>query len=161
MSEAVIAYIRKKKGILIGMKTAEDLKVSVGSAMVEKDSNGEPIVRTVNARGRDLVSGLPKTFEVTNIDMEEALRESVDTIIDAIKSTVEKAPPEIAADIAEKGMMLSGGGSLIENLDKLISMRTGMEVNTADNPYEAVAIGTGKSLDNIEKLKTYAEIKIR
>ena len=68
---------------------------------------------------------------------------------------------EIAADIAEKGMMLSGGGSLIENLDKLISMRTGMEVNTADNPYEAVAIGTGKSLDNIEKLKTYAEIKIR
>ena len=90
MSEAVIAYIRKKKGILIGMKTAEDLKVSVGSAMVEKDSNGEPIVRTVNARGRDLVSGLPKTFEVTNIDMEEALRESVDTIIDAIKSTVEK-----------------------------------------------------------------------
>lgn len=161
MSEAVIAYIRKKKGILIGMKTAEDLKVSVGSAMVEKDSNGEPIVRTVNARGRDLVSGLPKTFEVTNIDMEEALRESVDTIIDAIKSTVEKAPPEIAADIAEKGMMLSGGGSLIENLDKLISMRTGMEVNTADNPYEAVAIGTGKSLDNIEKLKTYAEVKIR
>ncbi len=161
MSEAVIAYIRKKKGILIGTKTAEDLKVTVGSAMLNKDENGEEIIRTVNARGRDLVSGLPKTFEVNNKDMEEALRESIDTIIDSIKATVEKAPPEIAADIAEKGMMLSGGGALIENLDKLISMRTGMEVRIAENPYEAVAIGTGKSLDNIERLRTYADIKIR
>ena len=161
MSESVIAYIRKKKGILIGTKTAEDLKVTVGSAMLNKDENGEEIIRTVNARGRDLVSGLPKTFEVNNKDMEEALRESIDTIIDSIKATVEKAPPEIAADIAEKGMMLSGGGALIENLDKLISMRTGMEVRIAENPYEAVAIGTGKSLDNIERLRTYADIKIR
>ena len=161
MSESVIAYIRKKKGILIGTKTAEDLKVSVGSAMLDKYDNGEEIIRTVNARGRDLVSGLPKTFEVNNKDMEEALRESVDTIIDAIKSTVEKAPPEIAADIAEKGMILSGGGALIENLDKLISKRTGMDVRIAENPYEAVAIGTGKSLENIERLRTYADIKIR
>ncbi len=161
MSESVIGYLRKKKGILIGMKTAEDLKVSVGSALIEKDADGKEIIRTVDARGRDLVSGLPRTFEVTNKDMEEALRESVDTIVDAIKTTVEKAPPEIAADIAEKGMMLSGGGSLIENLDKLISMRTGLEVNTAENPYEAVAIGTGKSLENIERLRNYAAIKIR
>lgn len=161
MSESVISYIRRKKGALIGMKTAEELKVSVGSALIEKDADGKEILRTVEARGRDLVSGLPRTFEVTNKDMEEALRESVDTIIDAIKTTVEKAPPEIAADIAEKGMMLSGGGSLIENLDKLISMRTGLEVNIAENPYEAVAIGTGKSLENIERLRTYASIKIR
>ena len=161
MTESVIAYIRKKKGILIGNQTAEDLKVSVGCALLEKDSNGEEIIRTVNARGRDLTSGLPTTFEVTNKDMEEALRESVDTIIDAIKATVEKAPPEIAADIAERGMMLSGGGCLIENFDKMISKRTGMEVTIAENPYEAVAIGTGKSMDNIERLKTYAEIKIR
>lgn len=161
MSESVISYLRRKKGVLIGMKTAEDLKVSVGSALIEKDEDGKEIIRTVDARGRDLVSGLPRTFEVTNKDMEEALRESVDTIVDAIKTTVEKAPPEIAADIAEKGMMLSGGGSLIENLDKLVSMRTGLEVNVAENPYEAVAIGTGKSLDNIERLRTYAAIKIR
>ena len=161
MTEAVIAYIRKKKGILIGTQTAEDLKVSVGCALLEKNADGDEVIRTVNARGRDLTSGLPTTFEVTNKDMEEALRESVDTIIDAIKATVEKAPPEIAADIAERGMMLSGGGSLIENFDKMISKRTGMEVKTAENPYEAVAIGTGKSLDNIERLRTYAEIKIR
>lgn len=161
MTEAVIAYIRKKKGILIGTQTAEDLKVSVGCALVERNAEGDEVIRTVNARGRDLASGLPTTFEVTNKDMEEALRESVDTIIDAIKSTVEKAPPEIAADIAERGMMLSGGGSLIENFDRMISKRTGMEVKTAENPYEAVAIGTGKSLENIERLRTYAEIKIR
>lgn len=161
MTDLVIAYIRKKKGILIGTKTAEDLKVSVGSALIERDAEGNEIIRTVSARGRDLVSGFPKTFEVTNKDMEEALREAVDTIIDAIKSTVEKAPPEIAADIAENGMVLSGGGSLIENFDKLISMRTGMEVTVAENPYEAVAIGTGKSLLNIEKLKRYADVKIR
>ena len=161
MSESVIGYLRKKKGILIGMKTAENLKVTVGSALIEKDGEGKEIIKTVEARGRDLVSGLPRTFEVSNKDMEEALRESIDTIVDAIKTTVEKAPPEIAADIAEKGMMLSGGGSLIENLDKLVAIRTGLEVNVAENPYEAVAIGTGKSLDNIERLRTYADIKIR
>ena len=129
--------------------------------MVEKDGSGESVIRTVEARGRDIVSGLPKTFTVDNIDMEVALRESVDTIVDAIKATVEKAPPEIAADIAEKGMTLSGGGSMIENLDKVVAMRTGMEVNIAENPYEAVAIGTGKSLENIEKLRAYVDIKIR
>ncbi len=161
MSTAVIGYIRKKKGILIGIRTAESLKETVGSAFIEKDENGNEILRSVNARGRDLVSGLPKTFEVTNKDMEEALRESVDTIIDAIKTTVEKTPPEIAADIAEKGMILSGGGSLIENMDKLISIRTGMEVKRAENPYEAVAVGTGKSLQNIDRLRVYADIKIR
>ena len=161
ISENVIAYIRKKKGVLIGEKTAEELKISVGCAMVEKDGSGESVIRTVEARGRDIVSGFPKTFTVDNIDMEVALRESVDTIVDAIKATVEKAPPEIAADIAEKGMTLSGGGSMIENLDKVVAMRTGMEVNIAENPYEAVAIGTGKSLENIEKLRAYADIKIR
>ncbi|MEG0291985.1 MAG: rod shape-determining protein [Anaerovoracaceae bacterium] len=160
-TEAVINHIRKKKGILIGDKTAEMLKVEVGSAMIEKDENGEDIIRTVEARGRDLVTGLPKTFDVTNKDMEEALRESMEIIVDAVKSTVEQAPPEIASDIAETGLMLSGGGSLIENLDKLITARTGMIVHKAENPYEAVAIGTGKSLENIERLRAYADIKIR
>lgn len=161
MTEAVIAYIRRKKGVLIGNKTAEDLKVSVGSVLLDKDENGEEIVKTVNARGRELVSGLPKTFEVTNKDLQEALSESVDTIIDAIKNTVEKAPPEIAADIAEKGMVLSGGASLLENFDKLIANKTGMKVTRAENPYEAVAIGTGMSLNNIERLRVWANVKIR
>ena len=93
--------------------------------------------------------------------MEAALYESMELIIDALKSTVEKAPPEIAADIAEKGMVLSGGGGMIENLDKLISQRTGMIVEKAKDPREAVALGTGKSLDNIEKLRKYVDAKKR
>jgi len=160
-NEAVIQYVRKKRGVLIGEKTAEELKINVGSALIESDSNGREIIYTMSARGRDLISGLPKTFEVSNKDLEAALHESMEMIIDAVKSTVEKAPPEIAADIAEKGIILSGGGGMIENLDKLITQRTGMIVEKAENPYEAVAIGTGKSLDNIERLRKYVEAKKR
>ncbi len=160
-NEAIVAYIRKKKGVLIGEKTAEELKIQVGSALVELDNNGREIIRSMNARGRDLISGLPKTFPVTNKDIEAALHESMDMIIDAIKSTVEKAPPEIAADIAERGMVLTGGGAMIENLDKLIQQRTGMIVALAEQPYEAVAIGAGESLNNIEKLRIYANDKKR
>lgn len=160
-NEAVIQFIRKKKGVLIGDKTAEELKINVGSALVDKDTSGEENLYSMKARGRDLISGLPKTFEVSNKDMEAALYESMELIIDAVKSTVEKAPPEIAADIAEKGMVLSGGGGMIENLDKLISQRTGMIVEKAKDPREAVALGTGKSLDNIEKLRKYVDAKKR
>ena len=130
---------------------------SVGSAYIDLDDDGKEIIRSMDARGRDLVSGLPKTFKVTNKDMEMALHESMNMIVDAIKSTVEKAPPEVAADIAENGMMLAGGGSLIENLDKLITEKTGMAVTVAENPKEAVALGTGKSLEDIEKLQMYAK----
>ena len=160
-NEAIIGYVRKKKGVLIGEKTAEELKIRVGSAMVEKDEEGKEILRTMSARGRDLISGLPKEFKCTNKDMEAALHESMEMIVDAIKNTVEKAPPEIAADIADRGMMLTGGGAMIENLDKLISQKTSMSVGIAEQPYEAVAIGTGKSLDDIEKLELYASDKKR
>lgn len=156
-NEAIIQYIRKKKGIYIGEKTAEELKINVGSAYVELDNNGKEIIKSMDARGRDLVSGLPKTFKVTNKDMEVALHESMEMIVDAIKSTIEKAPPEVAADIAEHGIMLAGGGSMIENLDTLITDKTGMIVTMAENPYEAVAIGTGKSLEDIAKLEVYAK----
>lgn len=160
-NDAVVTYIRKKKGVLIGDKTAEELKINVGSALIMQDENGRDIIKSMDARGRDLISGLPKTFKVTNKDMEAALHESMEMVIDAIKATVEKAPPEVAADIAENGMTLTGGGGMIENLDKLISQRTGMEVTMASDPYEGVALGTGKSLDNIEKLKVYANVKKR
>ena len=156
-NEAVVSYIRKKKGILIGEQTAEELKKNIGSALIEKDEKGEDIVRTMQARGRDLVSGLPKTFDVTSKDMEQALRESMEMIVDAVKSTVEKAPPEVAADIAEHGMILAGGGAMIENLDKLIMEKTGMTVTMSEDPYEAVALGTGKSLEDVAKLETYAK----
>ena len=123
---------------------------------MDVDENGSEIIKTMDARGRDIISGLPKTMEVNNKDMMIALQESMDIIVDGVKATIEKAPPEIAADIAEHGMVLSGGGGMIANLDKLISKRTGMAVTVADNAFEAVAVGTGMSLENIEKLKIYA-----
>ncbi len=161
MNEAIIQYVRKKKGVLIGDKTAEELKIKVGSAMIETGADGKEIIKTMDARGRDLISGLPKTFRVNSKDMESALHESMEMIVDAVKTTVEKAPPEIAADIAERGLILTGGGSMIENLDKLIAQRTGMEVALAPNPYEAVALGAGRSLENIERLRVYASDKKR
>ncbi len=155
-NEAVIQYIRKRYSLLIGDRTAEILKIKVGTASIDIDENGDEIIETVKASGRDLLTGLPKTLEVSNRDMMIALQESVDIIVDGVKATIEKAPPEIAADIAEKGMILSGGGGLIKNLDKLIESRTGMNVGIAENAFEAVATGTGMSLNDVEKLKVYA-----
>ena len=157
INEAIIQYMRKRHSLLIGERTAENLKVNIGCACMDVDEKGNEIIKTMNARGRDIISGLPKTLEVTNKDMMIALQESMDIIVDAIKGTIEKAPPEIAADIADKGMILSGGGGMIYNLDKLIKKRTGMEVSIAENAFEAVALGAGKSLENIEKLKIYAQ----
>lgn len=157
INDAIIQYMRKRHALLIGERTAEELKVSIGCACMDVDEQGNEIIKTVNARGRDIISGLPKTLEVTNKDMMIALQESMDIIVDAVKGTIEKAPPEIAADIADKGMILSGGGGKIYNLDKLIKKRTGMEVSVAEDAFEAVALGAGKSLENIEKLKIYAQ----
>lgn len=161
MTDAIITHIRHKKRILLGTKSADVLKKEVGSADIGKDESGNPNIRETIARGRDLASGLPKTFTVTNEDMVEALKDSIDTIVDSIKATVEKSPPDIAADIAEKGLILTGGASLLENFDKLIADKTGMIVMRAENPYQAVAMGAGKSLENVDKLKAYADIKIR
>ena len=157
LNEAIILYMKKRHALLIGEKTAEELKIHIGCACMDTDENGNEIIETMNARGRDIISGLPKTLEVTNKDMMIALQESMDIIVDGVKATIEKAPPEIAADIAEHGMMLSGGGGRIKNLDKLITKRTGMSVSIAENAFEAVAVGTGMSLDDIEKLKVYAQ----
>ncbi|NLD11282.1 MAG: rod shape-determining protein, partial [Clostridiales bacterium] len=155
-NDAIIQYMRKRHALLIGERTAENLKIAVGCAVMDLDGNGDEIIQSVKASGRDIISGLPKTMDVTNRDMMMALQESVDIIVDGVKSTIEKAPPEIAADIANSGMMISGGGGLIKNLDKVIKKRTGMEVTVADNAFEAVAAGTGMSLNDIEKLKIYA-----
>lgn len=156
MNDAVIQYMKKRHALLIGEKTAEQLKIKVGCAAMDLDETGNEIIETVKASGRDLITGLPKTIDVSNKDMYLALQESVDVIIDGIKQTIEKAPPEIIADLAENGMMLSGGGGLIKNLDKVVSEATGIKVAVADNAFEAVAVGTGMSLNDIEKLKVYA-----
>ena len=157
MNEAIIQYMRKRHALLIGERTAEELKINIGCACLDEDEDGNEVIVSMDARGRDIISGLPKTLSVTNKDMMIALQESLDIIIDAIKTTIEKAPPEIAADIAERGMLLSGGGGKIYNLDKLIKKRTDMDVKVVDNAFEAVAVGTGMSLDDIEKLKIYAQ----
>lgn len=157
MNEAIIQYMRKRHALLIGERTAEELKINIGCACLDEDKDGNEVIVSMDARGRDIISGLPKTLSVTNKDMMIVLQESLDIIIDAIKTTIEKAPPEIAADIAERGMLLSGGGGKIYNLDKLIKKRTDMDVKVADNAFEAVAVGTGMSLDDIEKLKIYAQ----
>ena len=154
-NEAIVQYMRKRHALLIGDKTAEELKINLGCACMDEDEFGNEIIKTMNARGRDIISGLPKTLEVTNKDIMIALQESMGMVVDAIKTTIEKAPPEIAADIAENGMMLSGGGANIYNLDTLIEKKTGMKVSVADNSFEAVALGTGKGLEDIEKLKVY------
>ncbi len=155
-NDAIIQYVRKRHSLLIGEKTAEKLKIQAGAACLDTDENGDEIIKTVKASGRDIISGLPKIIDVTNRDVMLALQESVDIVIDGIKATIEKAPPEIAADIAESGIVLSGGGGLIYNLDKLIEKRTGMKASIAENAFEAVALGTGMSLNDIEKLKVYA-----
>ncbi len=154
-NDAIVQYMRKRHALLIGDKTAEELKINLGCACMDEDEFGNEIIETMNARGRDIISGLPKTLEVTNKDIMIALQESMDIVVDAVKTTIEKAPPEIAADIAEHGMMLSGGGANIHNLDRLIKKKTDMDVAIAENSFEAVAIGTGKGLEDIEKLKVY------
>lgn len=160
-NEAIIQYMRKRHSLLIGEKTAEELKINIGTACLDVDENGDDIIVTMQARGRDIISGLPKILEVTNSDIMIALEESVDMIVDGIKNTIELAPPEIAADIASNGLVLSGGGGNIHNLDKVIEKRTGMKAHVCENYYEAVAEGTGKSLEDIEKLKVYASSIVR
>ena len=158
-NEAIIAYMRKKYSLLIGEQTAEFLKISVGCALLDIDEEGNEIIEYVDAKGRDLVSGLPKIVQVSNKDMFFALEESVEMVVDAVKTTFEKTAPEIAADIVTNGITLSGGGAYIKHLDTIISQRTGIDVHIAENAFEAVAVGTGKSLENIETLKKYANTR--
>ena len=132
---------------MIGERTAEDIKITIGSAGVNNKET------KMNIRGRDLISGLPKTIEITSKEIYDAMKEQIFNILEAIKSTLEKTPPELAADIMEQGIMLTGGGALLDGLDRLISKETGMPVHVAENPLDCVAIGTGKALESIEVLK--------
>jgi rod shape-determining protein MreB len=144
MDEAIIQYIKKAYNLMIGERTAEELKVNIGSAIpTERDMKME-------VRGRDLVSGLPKTVQISAVEVSEALTDTINSIVDAVKITLEKSPPELASDIMDRGIVLTGGGALLRNLDRLLSRETGMPVLVADNPLDCVAIGTGKSLDMID-----------
>ena len=147
MDEAIISYIRKTYNLMIGDRTAEAIKLEIGSA--EATENGE----SMEIRGRDLLTGLPKTIEITEKEITAALRDTVSAIVDAVKNTLEKTPPELAADIMDRGIVLTGGGALLRHLDKVISEETKMPVLIAEDPLDCVAIGTGKALEQIHLFK--------
>ena len=145
--EAIVKYVRLKHRIMIGEKTAEDLKINRGCAY--KDARDCSYVM----KGRNLVTGLPDQVEITSEEIREALEEPVGLIVDGVKSILEKTPPELAADIIEKGIIMTGGGSLLYGLDKLIEVSTGLNVKIAENSVEAVVEGTGEVLNYINKLQ--------
>ncbi|MCH5251845.1 MAG: rod shape-determining protein [Lachnospiraceae bacterium] len=139
--DAIVRYMRKKHNLLIGERTAEDIKIRIGSAFPRPESV------SVDVRGRNLVTGLPKTITVTSEETEEALKDTTAQIVEAVHSVLEKTPPELAADIADRGIVLTGGGSLLYGLEELIESKTGITTMTAEEPMTAVAIGTGKYVE--------------
>lgn len=145
--EAIVHYIKKEYSLMIGERSAEQIKMKIGAAYPK------PKEEYMDVRGRDLITGLPKNLTVSSSEITEALKEPINAIVDAIKYTLEKTPPELASDIMDKGIMLAGGGALLSGLDKLIREETGMPVTVAENPLDCVAIGAGKVLDEIETLR--------
>ena len=139
--EAIVRYMRKKHNLLIGERTAEDIKIKIGTCFPLAQNE------TMDVRGRNLVTGLPKTVTVSSEETEEALREPTLQIVEAVHSVLEKTPPELAADVADRGIVLTGGGALLRGLEELIEDRTGINTMTADDPMTCVAIGTGKYVE--------------
>jgi rod shape-determining protein MreB len=155
MDEAIIQYVKKTYNLMIGERTSEALKLEIGSA-------GSPEgVEDMDIRGRDLLTGLPKTISVTAKEISSALADTVITIIEAVKNTLEKSPPELAADIMDRGIVLTGGGALLRNLDRVLSDETNMPVIVAENPLDCVALGTGRALENLHLFRSRAGITVR
>lgn len=148
LDEDIVNYVKREMNLAIGETTAEQIKIQIGCAM--------PLMTetSIEIRGRDLTDGLPRNEKISSRQVEEAIKESITKIVEIVKLTLEKTPPELASDIMEKGIVLAGGGALIKNLDKLLSMETGMPVYIAEDPLECVVKGTGKTLEDLERLKT-------
>jgi len=151
MNESIVQFIKRTYNLFIGERTAEQVKINIGMAYKSDDN-----ILSMEIKGRDLVTGIPKTLEVNSDEIMEALKEPINSIIDVVKLTLENTPPELAADIVEKGIVLTGGGSLLKNLDMLLREVTGLPIFTLDNPLEAVALGSGKVLDNLDLLNEIA-----
>ncbi len=147
LDDSIISYIKKEYSLMLGERTAEEIKMAIGSAFPLPDEPHAEI------RGRDLVSGLPKTIIVSADEIRRAIEEPVNAIIDAVKNTLDKTPPELAADIMDKGIVLTGGGGMLKGLDERLKHETGMPIHTTDNPLDSVAIGSGKCLEEFEALK--------
>ncbi len=150
MDEAIINYVKRKHNMLIGERTAEQIKIGIGTAY----PLDEP--ESMEVRGRDLVAGVPRTLELKAEEVREALSEPVNTVVESVKIALERTPPELAADIVDKGIVLVGGGALLRNLDVLLRETTGLPVMLAEDPLTAVAIGTGRTLDDLPLLKELA-----
>ncbi|MEG8947557.1 rod shape-determining protein [Rosettibacter firmus] len=152
MNNAIMQFFKKNYNLLIGERTAEAIKCEVGSAVPLKEEI------TIQVKGRDLVGGIPKTTEVSSVEIREALNESITQIVDAVRQTLERTPPELSADILDRGVMLTGGGALLKGLDERIRMEINLPVHVADDPLTAVVRGTGKALENMNK---YSKVFIR
>ncbi|HEY6554391.1 MAG TPA: rod shape-determining protein [Vicinamibacteria bacterium] len=147
MDESVIQYIKKRYNLLIGERTAEAIKQEIGSAF----TLDEPL--TMEIKGRDLIEGIPKTLTITDAEIREALAEPISLIVDAVRVALERTPPELSADIVDRGIVLTGGGSLLKNLDKLLREETGLPVSVAEDPLSSVVLGTGKMLSDFDLLR--------
>lgn len=147
LDEAIIQFVKKEFSVALGERTSEAIKIAIGSAFPTADD------MIAEIKGRDLISGLPKTIHVTSEEIRRALEEPVNSIIDAVKNTLDRCPPELAADVMDKGIVLTGGGALLKGMDERLKHETGMPIHVADNPLSCVVIGSGKCLEEFEVLK--------
>jgi rod shape-determining protein MreB len=147
LDEAIVQHLKRKYNLLIGERTAEQVKIEIGSAHPDTE------IRRMEVKGRDLVSGIPKTLEIDSNEIREALSETVNAIVEAVRIALERTPPELAADIVDKGIVLAGGGALLRNLDVLLREETGLPVVIAEDPLSCVVLGSGKVLDELDLLK--------
>jgi rod shape-determining protein MreB and related proteins len=155
LDNAIIAYVKKEYSLLLGERSAEQIKMSIGSAFdLGEDQHSE-------IRGRDLVSGLPKTIVISTAEIRKAIEEPVNTIVDAVKSTLDQCPPELAGDVMDRGIVLTGGGALLRGLDERLRTETGMPIHIADNPLDSVALGAGKCVEEYEKLQQVLDAQPR
>ena len=153
MDEAIVQFLRRNYNLMVGERTAEAIKINIGAAVPLKD----PL--TMDVKGRDMVAGLPKTLTINSEEIREALSEPISTIVEAVRISLERCPPELSADLVDRGIMMAGGGALLRGLNKLISKETGLPVHIAEDPLSAVAIGTGKALDQIRFLREVARMR--
>lgn len=150
MDEAIIQHLKDKHNLMIGERTAEDVKIKIGSAFPQEEETN------MDVKGRDLVSGLPKTLTISSEEVREALSSPVEAILRVVKETLERTPPELAADLVDRGIVMAGGGTRLKGLDKLIAEKTGLPVTLAEDPLTAVSVGAGKCLDEIAFLRRIA-----
>jgi len=155
LDEAIVNYMKRAYNLVIGERTSEDIKIKIGSAYpMEKETSME-------VRGRDLVAGLPKTLTVTSQEIREALLDPISTIVESVRISLERCPPELSADLVERGIVLAGGGALLRGMDRLIAEETGLPVYVAEDPLSAVAEGTGKVLQELDFLTKFTSADLR